>query len=556
MSFDTSRYRFDPWKNYSGVVMEQGRVQLDSDWNEWLAQLNRRIQVGTLDTMGRAAYPATTPFAFQINVDASGTLAIGPGRMYVDGLLAENHGDPTTVVWDPALAEMSNTPQPPPATETGAISILAQPYYSPLAPNATRPGNGGSYLAYLDVWTRAVDYLQDPGLVEPAVAVDTTARLQTVWQVGLAEVGAGTTCGNAGTPWPAASNGLLTTGLVASAPDGPCCLTDNTGYTGPENQHYRVEVHKGGPIGTATVKWSRDNASVETGVTGILGVTNSVGAAASQLTVLSMGRDQVLGFRPGDWIEILDDELELAGLPGELHRIDTIDFAGKTITLDAPVSGTSFPAPNNQTDPARHTRIRRWDQSGKVFESDGTTIVTDLGAAGSTGDILTPAGGAAVILEYGITVAFDLSTAGGVFNSGDFWTFAARTDGSIDLITKAAPRGIHHHYTSLAVVDFSAGTATSCRVPWQPGGEDSCGCCTVTVGDGIESVGEYTSIHAALAALPARGGEVCILPGRYYEYVFIESMHDVVIRGCGYHTRLASPAFLPPPPSSKRRQTT
>ena len=48
MSFDTSRYRFDPWKDYSGVVMEQGRVQLDSDWNEWLAQLNRRIQVGTL----------------------------------------------------------------------------------------------------------------------------------------------------------------------------------------------------------------------------------------------------------------------------------------------------------------------------------------------------------------------------------------------------------------------------------------------------------------------------------------------------------------------------
>ena len=69
MSFDTSRYRFDPWKNYSGVVMEQGRVQLDSDWNEWLAQLNRRIQAGTLDTLGRAAYPATTPFAFQISFD-------------------------------------------------------------------------------------------------------------------------------------------------------------------------------------------------------------------------------------------------------------------------------------------------------------------------------------------------------------------------------------------------------------------------------------------------------------------------------------------------------
>ncbi|HEV3150323.1 MAG TPA: DUF6519 domain-containing protein, partial [Acidobacteriaceae bacterium] len=63
MSFDNSRFTFDPRKNYSGVVMEQGRVQLDSDWNEWLAELNRRIQAGTLDMLGSAVYPATTPYA-------------------------------------------------------------------------------------------------------------------------------------------------------------------------------------------------------------------------------------------------------------------------------------------------------------------------------------------------------------------------------------------------------------------------------------------------------------------------------------------------------------
>ena len=36
MSFDNSRYTFNPRNDYSGVVMQQGRVQLDSDWNEWL----------------------------------------------------------------------------------------------------------------------------------------------------------------------------------------------------------------------------------------------------------------------------------------------------------------------------------------------------------------------------------------------------------------------------------------------------------------------------------------------------------------------------------------
>src|SRR5690348_7494824 len=131
MSFDNSRFTFDAWKNYSGVVMEQGRVQLDADWNEWLAELNRRIQAGMLDMLGQAAYPATTPFAFQITATSSGgtnQLTIGPGRMYVDGLLAENHGAPSVATWDPALAELSNSPQPPPAAATGAINYTDQPY--------------------------------------------------------------------------------------------------------------------------------------------------------------------------------------------------------------------------------------------------------------------------------------------------------------------------------------------------------------------------------------------------------------------------------------------
>ena len=546
MSFDTSRFTFDPFKNYTGVVMEQGRVQLDSDWNDWLAQLSRRIQAGTLDMLGHAAYPPTTPYAFLISFDGAGNLTIGPGRMYIDGLLAENHGDLASATWDPALAELSGSPQPPPSTETGAIPFTSQPWL----PGVTLPTTGGTFLAYLDVWTREVTYLEDSNLIDPAVGIDTSGRLQTVWQVKLVAMNAGVTCATAGSPWPAASSGLLTSAPIANTPSGPCCLTINTGYTGMENQNYRVEVHTGGPIGTATFKWSRDDASVETGVTGIIGVTNSVGVAASQLTVLSMGRDQVLGFAPGNWIEVIDDDLELAGLPGEMHLIDTIDFAAKTITLDANVSATSFPVDgSNQTTPSRHTRIRRWDQSGKVFASDGTTLITDLGAAGSTGEILIPAAGTAVILENGVTVSFGLSSTTGAFNTGDFWTFAARTaDGSIELLNNAPPRGIHHHYTGLSVVNFAAGTATDCRNPFEPCQGGSCGCCTVTVGDGVESFGQYTSINDAIKALPDAGGEVCILPGRYYEHVFIEQRHDVILHGCGYQTRLASPSLQPAPP--------
>src|SRR5579863_9937092 len=154
MSFDNSRFTFDPWKDYYGVVMEQGRVQLDSDWNEWLAELARRIQAGTMDTLGRAVYPATTPYAFKISAssdNAGNHIAIGAGRMYVDGLLAENHGPWAAAQWDPALAGMSGAPQIPGVAEV-TVDYTQQPYL----PGAVLPSGNGPFLAYLDVWRRPI----------------------------------------------------------------------------------------------------------------------------------------------------------------------------------------------------------------------------------------------------------------------------------------------------------------------------------------------------------------------------------------------------------------
>ena len=575
MTFDTSRFTFNPWNNYNGVVMEQGRVQLDSDWNEWLAELQRRLQAGALDVFGYgnpphcAVYPATTPFAFQITVapDTSGVnhVYIGPGRMYVDGLIAENHGSSTTVVWDPALAELSNTPQPPPATlpSGAAIDYTKQPYY----PVTALPQGNGPFLAYLDVWTRPVTYLEDPHLIDPAVNVDTTGRLQTIWQVKLAAVPSGSTCSSLASspPWPGPSIGQLTNGYFPSGSSGPCCLTSGSGYTGLENQLYRVQIHEPGLSAAssaapqsgkamATFKWSRDNGSVQTGVTAIQTVQNSLGNNAAQLTVMSLGRDQTLGFAPGNWIEILDDHLEFLGQPGELHLIDTVDFASSTITLvDRLTAPSDFPVDpsTNETTPSRHTRIIRWDQSGQVYlatptssNPTGTSPWCDLGANGAAGDIPVPPPGSTLILESGITVSFGPSNTM-QFNTGDFWSFAARASiGQIDPLNGAPPFGIHHHYAPLAVVSFSPISFPDCRVEWPPatGGGASCGCCTTyTVG----ASGDYTSIQSAINALPAAGGEIQLLPGRYYENVLLQGLRDVVIRGCGDQTRVASAVLAP-----------
>ena len=541
MSFDNSRFTFDPWKDYAGVVMEQGRVQTDADWNEWLAEQSRRIQAGTLDTMGRAVFPATTPSAFEIAPSSSGSVTIGRGRMYVDGILVENHGDPANASWDPALAEMSGSPQPPPASDANPVAFEAQPYF----PSAKFPTTAGDYLVYLDVWKQPVTYIEDPSLVDGAIGVDTSGRLKTVWRVSTMPVASGTTCDGASPQWPA-SSGQLSNGTVSSGPSGPCCLTTGSGYTGVENQFYRVEIHAAGSAGGtgATFKWSRENASVQTTITAIATGANSVGNPASKLTVQSLGRDQVLGFSAGNFVEVTNETNDNLCQPGSLYQIDSVDVASMTITLTSQLpSGFSVtPTPTNQ-----YTRLVRWDQAGKVYKSD-KTLWCDLDVVGSGPlvngfyGIPVPTDGSDLILEHGIVVSFGLSSSSGTYLAMDYWNFSARTaTGAIDTLLKAPPRGIHHHYAQLAIATVdSTGKVTGapdCRVPWNPsGGSDGCGCCTCTVGVGAK----YSSINAAIQALPANGGEICILPGDYYENVVLSGKKNVVIHGCQWQTHVFS----------------
>ena len=195
----------------------------------------------------------------------------------------------------------------------------------------------------------------------------------------------------------------------------------------------------------------------------------------SQLTVQSLGRDQVLGFSAGDWIELTDDYLELNGLAGQLHQIGSVSLPDLTITLmDKIAASTNFPKleAGGLTDPDRHTRIIRWDQQGKVYESDGATVYFDTGPATSGGAIPVPPPGTTLILENGVTVTFGLNSATGQFRIGDFWNFAARTaDGTVEALNQAPPLGIYHHYARLAVVDLAASPpnpVTDCRTPWPP----------------------------------------------------------------------------------------
>src|SRR5918993_4606130 len=154
MSGDYTRFTHDPRKRYASVLMQQGRVQLDSDWNEAAGIERRRLRLLSLDSFGPVGVPyLTTPDAFLIG-PLPGDLSIQPGRLYVDGLLAEIlDGETFTYLTQPFL------PEPPPLP-------------------------GGDAVVYLDVWEREITYVHDPELLDVALGgADTATRLQTVWQL-------------------------------------------------------------------------------------------------------------------------------------------------------------------------------------------------------------------------------------------------------------------------------------------------------------------------------------------------------------------------------------
>ena len=551
MSHDLSRKIFNPLDDYFGVVMQQGRVQLDADWNELVSQFKRRMQAESLDTFGPGVVPRETANGFLISGPVS-AFEIGPGRIYVDGLLAENHTD--TLKWDARLAEISGTAKlsgadvdAAPTGPAGTTAYDQQPYY----PNPPDLPGGETYLVYIDVWQRDITWLQDADLVDVAVGVDTTAREQTVWQVKfLDNVGdLDVTVADVDIPgWlqtihPSSARLSTATGDLVGD-DNPCLLPPQAGYKGLENQLYRVQVHDGGPLGSATFKWSRDNAIVSSRVSAIPG--------GNEIVVDSLGRDDVLGFHEGDWVEITDDHRDLMGMPGELRRIqlgDGIDSATRSITLEGsplPVgSGEGeFPVDgDDQTDPARNTRIIRWDQAGIVFREDETEY-TDLDEPASSGAIEIPATGTRLFLEKGILVDFDLESVvdeadfDPEFKVGDYWIFSARVnDASIELLDRAPPLGIHHHYAKLAIVTSSG--ITDCRTLWPPeaGGQ---GCaCTVCVYPDDHNNGSATIQQAIDKVNAAGGGAVCLGVGEYYidKPVRITGT-SVTLRGSGWQTML------------------
>jgi hypothetical protein len=417
MKGDFTRRTFRRRQHYRGVLLQQGRVALDADWNEQVDISDHLDRTTTLDTVGRHGAPAGAAGMeiLCVNGDittgpcAAADLRISKGRYYVDGILCENER---------------------------AVPLEAQPDLPGVALDV-RPGR---YVAYLDVWAEHVTVVERPALREVALGgPDTATRSRTIWQVRLVRPDvAPDGCPPEDPPFtpPTAAGRPGRLRSRAKAPDtepGPCVLPPAARYRRLENQLYRVEIRTGsGPKGAPTFLWSRENGSV---------AARLLTVAGNELTIEAPGRDERLGFADRDWVEVTDSARVRRGEPGFLAQLGEVD--GTQLTVGRWAGGTQ-PADDELTD---GKLVRRWDSAGELT----------LGAGW-------------VGLEDGVEVEFDPART---YRTGDYWLIPARSAtlsgepvdpdlaGNVEWPRRRngepayrPPIGIKHHYAPLAIMEL------------------------------------------------------------------------------------------------------
>jgi hypothetical protein len=495
---DFSRWHYRRRDNFNGVLPQQGRVLLDADGTAQSRIVTDWQDVAAEDIIGAgaAAVPSDRPDSFHIGrarVQGSDVIVtVEPGRIWADGRLV--HLEEAA-----AVDRVATYLQPPVQNPPGTVAGIAA---------------GVRDAVVLEVWREAINGFQLPDLlIEPALGgPDTAERIYTASAFRLYRMGAGDTCASIPIADDFSGKGKLKVTLQPTVTSGgDCPVVEGGGYTGFEHHLYRVEVAdvaSGGPM----FKWSRFNG-------GLVG-RGIFDAAAKRVNITA------------NFAAITT--CGLSGLYLEAEEFDAQQGMWR-VTYGAPVTLNSS---NQLVLPAAATFGTIPSSPASVFFRLWDGLKTMAGF---------PVSANPVELEDGIRLEFE-AAATGKYAPRDYWTFPVRAAGVGNpqvLVDSRPPEGIHHHRVALGVITWNAGKdATSdageisdCRDPFNPLTRMS-SCCTVRVGDGVSSHGNYKTIQAAVNALPASGGEVCVLPGTYREHVVIKGRVNIRIHGCGPRSRI------------------
>lgn len=486
---DFTRDTHSPQKQFLRVLMQQGRVQLDADFNTQTAILLDYLQTLATDLIGPHGGPVEN-VGFEIqpalqNPNQVQDLTISTGRYYLEGLLCKNTKED---------ASYANQPY---------LSVELDHDYPDLP-----------FLVYLDVWERHIDSSQDvtseySSIREVALGgPDTATRSQLIWQVkhtqtlnderlqeiaefsnssdsdsGSTEVDQPPSLEADDSTLDKAAKSLSTekTALYIALADespkivaeeslvqlkaqakqskdgnnnNPCIISPNARYRGAENQLYRVEIHSGGD--SPTFKWSRENSAV------VFPIATTSG---SILTLEHLGNDSRFGLQENDWVEVVDDDYIYRNQPESLFQVQHIDPVTQQVTLGgSPIGETG-------SDPTKHPYLRRWDHKAGNLSYGGSAIAPDGALTIKDDDTWQT-------LEDGIEIQFQ---PGGVYRPGDYWLIPARTAtediewpkvvANSDNPKALPPHGVRHYYAPLAIIAAEqSGTIQSidCRHLFSP----------------------------------------------------------------------------------------
>lgn len=452
-------------KDFTRVMMQQGRPQVDADWNEQVDIFWGFLRTLAADLIGPHAgpeencgfrilaegdFPMTEKGApaseeqdrLKSLLTGAGDFLVGPGAYYVDGLRCTN---------------------------SRFLTYVSQ---SGPGESSLQKGSKVSCLVYLDAWEIHRTDIEEEAIREVALlGTDTSTRAKLVWRIGvlpLNDYGKTPTCALVKDQWQCMldqwqprNRGRLKVRAI-EPPEGvgtePGTLSPDSRYRGVTNQLYRVEIHQGDRVaadGGPTFKFSRENGSV---IFPVRHVDSNV------VTLSRWGRDTRSGVQVGDWVELVDDEYELHRRAEPLLQVKQTIPGKMQVILSAP------PKSNVGQDPGKHPLLRRWDHKegdarrGGLELRHGAAILKE----GEHGDSWFH-------LENGIQVQFEKSEPASIYRTGDYWTIPARV-ASGDVVwpdregkpEARGPQGVEHAYAPLAIVSFNSkgvlGTESDCRL--------------------------------------------------------------------------------------------
>ncbi len=401
-------------------------------------------------------------------------------------------------------------------------------------------------VAYMEARERVVSPQEDPGLAEVALGrgQDTTWRTKVQWRIGHLDVGsADSQQVKMAFAKAIASGSMLGTTVDAGQNSlDPCAIRTEEGYAGPENRLYRVEVHRPGPLGIATLLWSRDNASRRQPFQ-ILAGNSRIGVAADG----PLRDGELVELRGNLQEETVAAEAQLVGgklrpaaaRPGILALVDDQGLADDGLT--------------------RIFLLRQPQNPGTLVPLSAADLGTNLVVTRWEGLIPTVAGSSEYVVEEGLKI----KVSGGEFWTGEAWTIVARR--ALPTVQSPAPAPspeIHRSPLAILVkngtiwevecwldgrfaplcslearhiaVDGGPLGATNVQAALDLLTQSRGGCCPHSMGPGMPGDDDAARLVALIQQdLPADGGTICLEQGEYHFRTAILLDRPLKLKGCG-----------------------